>query len=261
MTKQIKRRQALMADIHVAAAFRLSWWNLTLKNTRQIKILLHSNLLKLTVVSILEIVTWPSRLKICTKQQNRLVNPSAKACWVWRLDNECPSTLALFLWTKTQRWIFSSTLIFSRSSRPRASEHRTKNAVNNRSQNPGNGVAEWGWDVGRHAWLWILWKSTAQAPLSIVTSLGCSLVSLSLSRGWQNYLLHQSWGQANAPHIGLHFTQPAPLWPRRHRQSCWSVSGSGHPPFCAPQGLWLSCSAAWSCLCSLLLSCYTDGSV
>lgn len=63
---------------------------------------------------------------------------------------------------------------------PCASEHRMKNAVNNRSQNPGNGVAEWGWDVGRHAWLWILWKSTAQAPLSIVTSLGCSLVSLSL---------------------------------------------------------------------------------
>ena len=181
MTKQIKRRQALMADVHVAAAFRLSWWNLTLKNTGKIKILLHSNLLKLTVLSILDIVAWPSRLKICTKQQNRLVNPSAKACWVWRLDNECPYTLALFLWTKTQRWIFSSKLIFARSSSRRASEHRMKNAVNKRSQNPGNQVTVWGWDMGRHAWLWILWKSTAQAPLSIVTSLGCSLVSLSLS--------------------------------------------------------------------------------
>lgn len=79
-------------------------------------------------------------------------------------------------------------------------------------------------EADRFAWVWFLWKSTAQPPLSIVTSLGCSLVSL--SRGWQNYLLHQSWGWANAPHRGLHFTQPAPLWPRRHSQSCWSISGT-----------------------------------
>lgn len=81
-------------------------------------------------------------------------------------------------------------------------------------------------------------------------------LSVRLSRDWQNYLLHQSWGWANAPHRGLHFTQPAPLWPRRRSQSCWSISGNSHPPFCAPQGLWVSC-----CRCSLLLSCYTDGSV
>lgn len=26
----------------------------------------------------------------------------------------------------------------------------------------------------------------------------------------------------------------------------------GHPPFCAPQGLWVSCSVVWSCLCYLV---------
>lgn len=33
-----------------------------------------------------------------TKQQNMgLVNPSAKACWVWRLDNEYPYIVTLFI--------------------------------------------------------------------------------------------------------------------------------------------------------------------
>lgn len=71
-----------------------------------------------------------------------------------------------------------------------------------------------------------LWVPLEAQPSFTVTSLGSlSHLSSFLSRGWQNYLLHQSWGWANAPHRGLHFTQPAPLWPRRHCQSHWSISG------------------------------------
>lgn len=81
----------------------------------------------------------------------------------------------------------------------------------------------WGSEVEGSRQAWVIWKSTAQPSFSIVTSVGCSLVSL--SRGWQNYLLHQSWGWASDPHRGLHFTQPAPQWLRRHSQSRWSISG------------------------------------
>lgn len=82
---------------------------------------------------------------------------------------------------------------------------------------------EQGLEVDARRQAWDLWKPAAKPSFSRVTSLGCSLVSP--SRGWQNYLLHQSWGWANAPHRGLHFTQPAPQWPRRHSQSRWSISG------------------------------------
>lgn len=62
-------------------------------------------------------------------------------------------------------------------------------------------------------------------------------------------------------HRGLHFTQPAPLWPRRHSQSCWSISGMAIHHFvllkvfdCPAQlsGAASACSAIllhrWKCL-------------
>lgn len=82
----------------------------------------------------------------------------------------------------------------------------------------------------------ILWRCAAQPPLSIVTSLGCSLVWV--SRGLTELSsASEPWpGQRSAQRTPFHTDEP-----RRgqgdganHRRS---VTDTGHPPFCAPQGL------------------------
>lgn len=126
MTKQIRGRQALMAIVHVDTVFRLSWWKLTLpfqKKNKNKKIKYNSiqNVSAYTLLHLLHLRFNHERY-LCdlqawnfTKQQNRgLVNPSAKACWVWRLENEYPHKVALFTpVNKTKKWIFSSKLICS----------------------------------------------------------------------------------------------------------------------------------------------------
>lgn len=88
------------------------------------------------------------------------------------------------------------------------------------------------------------------------------LLSLSLSLGADRiiFCIRAEAGPMLHTQEGLHFTQPAPLWPRRHSQSRWSVSGIGCPPFCKllkvfferPAGAASACSAIllhrWKCL-------------
>lgn len=144
---------------------------------------------------------------------------------------------------------------------------KAPNTVNNRSQNPGNQVV---WVRRDNRWKQAdvhgLRSLEAQPSFSAVTSLGFLSLSLSLG-GWQNYLLHQSWGWAKrSTQRGLHFTQPAPPWPRRHCQSRAGVSVARAihhfvllKVFDCPAAQLRGAAAASSLLAPL--SRYTDGSV
>lgn len=75
------------------------------------------------------------------------------------------------------------------------------------------------------------------------------LAHLSLSGGWRNYLLHQSRGQANARHRGLHFTQPSPAVAKETEPITGGVSLTlAIHHFVLLKVFQVSCTAAWSCL-------------
>lgn len=216
-----------------------------------------------------QIFMWPSCLKFL---QNAKTEGLAKLkfCWVSRLDNKYLNiTTELHSCYQNQKQILSakldaSTFTFCTLSAKckMCQKKKEMQLITKVTYQEIKWLSEEEmWEACRQAWVCILLRSTAQPPLSIVTSLGCSLLSLSLSRGWQNYLLHQSWGWANASTQRTPFHRASPTVTKETEPIMPEYQWHGHPPFCAPQGLWLSCSAAWSCLLSLLLSCYTDGSV
>lgn len=111
--------------------------------------------------------------------------------------------------------------------------HRSQQKVSTQEIKPVEDELQ---EVHRRAQAEILWRCAAQPPFSIVTSLGCSLVSV--SRGLTELSsASEPWpGQRSAQRTPFHTAEPCRG--QGDGANHWrSVTDTGHPPFCAPQGL------------------------